>query len=180
MGAPRSPGTCSIRCSPRYSRFAGRADVLATVQQFIDSPGSGYLAITAPAGYGKTALATRIIDRNRDVAAYHFFTTLYGSNAASEFLSELFFVKNATEQMRLWSFFPYDDRTAPTTLSEWVTASCLSTRVRNDSTQRETCARARWTRRGQGVDAASLSDVASCRQPESHPHHPRRAWVKPG
>ena len=106
----------------QYSRFAGRADVLATVQQFIDSTGSGYLAITAPAGYGKTALATRIIDRNRDVAAYHFFTTLYGSNADSELFSELFFVKNATEQMRLWSFFPYDDRTAPTTLSEWVAA----------------------------------------------------------
>ena len=47
---------------------------------------------------------------------------MYGSNAASEFLSESFFVKNATEQMRLWSFFAYDDRTAPTTLSEWVAA----------------------------------------------------------
>src|SRR5262245_2510931 len=51
----------------QYSRFAGRADVLNTVQQFIDSPGSGYLVITAPAGYGKTALATRIIERNREV-----------------------------------------------------------------------------------------------------------------
>lgn len=105
-----------------YSRFAGRVEALDTVQQFIESPGSGCLVITAPAGYGKTALTTRIVERNRSIAGYHFFTTLYGSDGDSEFLSELFFVKSATEQMRLWQFMPYDNWTAPTTLSGWVAA----------------------------------------------------------
>jgi hypothetical protein len=105
-----------------HSRFGGRQDVLDTVQAFIESPGSGYLVITAPAGYGKTALATQIVNRHRDIAAYHFFTTLYGSSGDSEFLSELFFLRNVTEQVRLWHFFPYDTWTAPTTLSGWVTA----------------------------------------------------------
>jgi hypothetical protein len=105
-----------------YARFGGRADVLARVKTFIDSPEPGYLVITGPAGYGKTALAVRLVELNRDITAYHFFTSLYGSKTGSEFLSEQFFLKNVVEQIRLWNFFPYHTWEAPTTLSGWVAA----------------------------------------------------------
>jgi hypothetical protein len=106
----------------RYARFGGRADVLDQVKTFIDSPKAGYLVITGPAGYGKTALAVKLVELNRDITAYHFFTDLYGSESGSEFLSEQFFLKNVVEQIRLWNFFPYDTWEAPTTLSGWVAA----------------------------------------------------------
>ena len=64
----------------------------------------------------------RLVELNRDITAYHFFTSLYGSETGSEFLSEQFFLKNVVEQIRLWNFFPYDTWEAPTTLSGWVAA----------------------------------------------------------
>jgi hypothetical protein len=103
-----------------YARFGGRAEVLERVKTFIGSPEAGYLVITGPAGYGKTALAVKLVELNRDITACHFFTSLYGSDSGSEFLSEQFFLKNVVEQMRLWDFFPYDTGEAPTTLSGWV------------------------------------------------------------
>lgn len=105
-----------------YARFAGRGEILKRIQAFIDSPESGYLVVTAPAGYGKTALAVKLVELNREITAYHFFTTLYGSDAGSEFLSEAFFLKNVVEQIRLWTFLPFDAWQAPTTLSGWVSA----------------------------------------------------------
>jgi uncharacterized protein DUF4062 len=104
-----------------YARFGGRSDILNRIKAFIDASEAGYLVITAPAGYGKTALAVKLIESHRDITAYHFFTTLYRSEAGAELLSEPFFLKNVVEQMRLWQSFP-DPWETPTTLSGWVAA----------------------------------------------------------
>jgi hypothetical protein len=105
-----------------YARFGGRTDVLERIKAFIDAPEAGCLVITAPAGYGKTALAVKLVELNRDITAYHFFTTHYRSESGIELLSEQFFLKNVVEQIRLWQFFPYDTWEMPTTLSGWVAA----------------------------------------------------------
>jgi hypothetical protein len=105
-----------------YSRFSGREEVIREIEAFIGDPQPGILVLTAPAGYGKTALAVRLVELHREVTAYHFFTTLYGADPASEFLSEAFFLRNVVEQVRLWTPFPYDTWETPSTLSGWVAA----------------------------------------------------------
>ena len=104
-----------------YSRFGGRAHDLERIQTFLDHPEPGYLVITAPAGYGKTALAVKLIEAHRDVTAYHFFTTLY-RKTESDFLSEQFFLTSAVEQMKSWQLSPGGISGTPTTLSGWVAA----------------------------------------------------------
>jgi Domain of unknown function (DUF4062) len=105
-----------------YARFGGRADVLDRVRAFIDRPEPGYLVITGPAGYGKTALATKLVALYPEITAYHFLTRLYGSDVGLELLSEQFFLRNTVEQMRLWDYSPYVAWETPTTLSGWVAA----------------------------------------------------------
>jgi hypothetical protein len=105
-----------------YARFGGRADVLDRVHAFINCPEPGYLVITGPAGYGKTALATKLVALYPEITAYHFLTPLYGSNVRLELLSEQFFLRNTVEQMRIWEFSPYVVGETPTTLSGWVAA----------------------------------------------------------
>jgi hypothetical protein len=104
-----------------YARFAGRGDELAHVQAFLDAPDPGYLVITAPAGYGKTALAVQLIEARRETTAYHFFRTMYGA-LQEEALSETFFLKNVVDQLRLWELSFTDRWEAPTTVSGWVAA----------------------------------------------------------
>jgi hypothetical protein len=104
-----------------YARFAGRGDELKHVQAFLDDPEPGYLVITAPAGYGKTALAVKVIEAHREIAAYHFFRNMYGA-LEEEALSEKFFLKNVVDQLRLWELSFTDRWDAPTTDSGWVAA----------------------------------------------------------
>ena len=105
-----------------YARFGGREDVLAEVQAFIDSPEPGYLVVTAPAGFGKTALAVKLVETHREITAYHFFTGLYKSEAGSEIFSEQFFLQNVVEQLRLWHPWTVQPGQTPSTLSGWVAA----------------------------------------------------------
>ncbi|CAH2402698.1 DUF4062 domain-containing protein [Mesorhizobium escarrei] len=104
-----------------YMRFGGRGDDLARIQKFLDAPDPGYLVITAPAGYGKTALAVKIIELNREACAYHFFTTRYAS-ATRDMLTEQGYLRNVVQQLRLWEFSNFDTWEMPTTLSGWVAA----------------------------------------------------------
>jgi len=82
----------------RTALFAGRDAVLAQIGEFIQNPAGGYLVITAPAGFGKTALMANLVSRTPQAFAYHFFTSTYVADG----LSEDFFLRNVVEQMAEW------------------------------------------------------------------------------
>ena len=105
-----------------YARFGGRENALEQVRAFVDSPDAGYLVITAPAGFGKTALAVRLVQLYREITAYHFFTGLYKSEASSAIFSEQFFLENVVEQLKLWHPWTVQQGQIPTTLAGWVAA----------------------------------------------------------
>jgi hypothetical protein len=77
--------------------FAGRAYALSSVKQFLNDPAGGYLAITAPAGFGKTAVMAKLVTGHAGSAAYHFFTS-----TLSESRSEEFFLRNVVQQIAAW------------------------------------------------------------------------------
>ncbi len=87
----------------RTALFAGREDIQARVEEFAAGPAGGYLMITAPAGFGKTALMANIVKRNPEAFAYHFFTPLYGTGS----LGEEFFLRNVVQQMAQWHAHTY-------------------------------------------------------------------------
>lgn len=82
----------------RTAIFGGRDSAFEQIGRFIHNNAGGYLVITAPAGFGKTALMAALISRTPEAFAYHFFTSLYGETS----LSELDFLKNVVEQMAEW------------------------------------------------------------------------------
>jgi hypothetical protein len=82
----------------RIGLFAGRDPILNRIMHRIQDPAGGYTVLTAPAGFGKTALMAALIHRTPAAFAYHFFTTLYGEDG----LSERFFLRNVVEQMARW------------------------------------------------------------------------------
>ncbi|HMF94036.1 MAG TPA: DUF4062 domain-containing protein [Vicinamibacterales bacterium] len=105
-----------------YARFGGREHDIARIEAFLDSANASYLVVSAPAGYGKTALAVKTIDQYRDDCAYHFFTTRYASGSLREMLGEQGFLRNTVQQLRLWDVPALDSWQSPTTLSGWVAA----------------------------------------------------------
>ncbi len=76
---------------------------------FVGGPDPGYCVVSAPAGFGKTALAANLVAGAGDAIAYHFFTPLYGE----ETLSEIFFLRSVLEQMAAWHDEAWD---VPSTL----------------------------------------------------------------
>jgi WD40 repeat protein len=82
----------------RTKIFGGRDAVFARIDDFIGDDTGGYLVITAPAGFGKTALVANLISERPEAFAYHFFTPLYGE----ESLSEDRFLRNVIQQMAEW------------------------------------------------------------------------------
>ena len=95
----------------RVELFAGRDDVLTTIADFIQEPAGGYFVITAPAGFGKTALIANLLSGTPAAFAYHFFTATYVTDG----LSESFFLRNVVEQMAEWHGH---DELLPTTLHD--------------------------------------------------------------
>ncbi|MGH2542317.1 MAG: hypothetical protein ACRDIB_05965, partial [Ardenticatenaceae bacterium] len=81
----------------RTQLFAGRAEVLQQIAAFIQNPAGGYLVITAPAGFGKTALMAHLVNSKPEAFAYHFFDRDYADS-----LQERFFLRNVLEQMAQW------------------------------------------------------------------------------
>lgn len=82
----------------RIRVFGGREGALARIASFVQEPSGGYLVVTAPPGFGKTALMAKLVSAAPEAYAYHFFTRLYGEDS----LSEPFFVKNVVQQMAEW------------------------------------------------------------------------------
>jgi tetratricopeptide (TPR) repeat protein len=82
----------------RTKLFGGRSTAFTSIASFIHNTSSGYLVVTAPAGFGKTALIANLVDRTPDAFAYHFFAPLDWK----ESLNEECFLRNALEQMAQW------------------------------------------------------------------------------
>jgi hypothetical protein len=82
----------------RVRLFGGRADILDRIVRRIQEPDGGYTVITAPAGFGKTALLAALVHATPGAFAYHFFTSLY----SGEPLSETFFLRNTVQQIAAW------------------------------------------------------------------------------
>jgi hypothetical protein len=78
--------------------FAGRRQVFDRIMAFSSAIAGGYLAITAPPGFGKTALIANLVAATPEAFAYHFFAPLYGA----ETLDERFFLQNVLQQMAAW------------------------------------------------------------------------------
>nr|WP_176704968.1 hypothetical protein [Arthrobacter sp.]AXV46583.1 hypothetical protein pA58H2_p37 [Arthrobacter sp.] len=85
----------SLLQDPDYGVFAGRKDATATVEEFLTGPG-GILAVTAPAGLGKTALLAHLVHQYPDRFAYHFLSARYDNGA---WLDESFFLRNMLQQI---------------------------------------------------------------------------------
>jgi hypothetical protein len=77
--------------------FGGREADFTRIAEFIRNSAGGYLVLTAPAGFGKTALMANLVASTPQAFAYHFFTSLYGDS-----LSEDSFLCNVVEQMAQW------------------------------------------------------------------------------
>jgi hypothetical protein len=63
---------------------------------------SGYLVVTAPAGFGKTALMARLVSTGRKLFAYHFFSSVYSASGGEDLLSEKFFLRSVIQQLSAW------------------------------------------------------------------------------
>ena len=75
--------------------FAGRHVAFKKIAEFIRQPAGGYLVVTAPAGFGKTALMANLVSGTPEAFAYHFFSPY--TNASS--VTEVGFLENVVEQM---------------------------------------------------------------------------------
>ena len=69
-----------------------------SIMQFTSRDEGGYLVITAPPGFGKTALMANLVAATPEAFAYHFFAPVYGE----ETLDEKFFLQNVLQQMAAW------------------------------------------------------------------------------
>jgi len=78
--------------------FAGREKDLDFIAQRILEPTGGYLVITAPPGFGKTALMAALIQGTPEAFAYHFFNPAYVPGS----VEEVSFLRNVVEQMAQW------------------------------------------------------------------------------
>lgn len=70
-----------------YALFGGRAEEFETVNAFLAAPQGGYLFLTGPSGYGKTAFLAQIAQQSE--AAYHFLNRTYGTADEDLFLRNL-------------------------------------------------------------------------------------------
>ena len=68
----------------RTQLFAGRDAYLADLERFIRDPAGGYLMVTAPPGFGKTALMARLAQAVPDIVAYHFFAPQFAQDSMRE------------------------------------------------------------------------------------------------
>ena len=68
----------------RRQLFGGREAVLKRLAEFVKDPLGKYLVVTAPAGFGKTALMANLVVSKPEDCAYHFFAPLYGSSTLSK------------------------------------------------------------------------------------------------
>lgn len=70
-----------------YTFFGGRVNELATIESFLAEPQGGYLFVTGPSGYGKTALLVQMARQGNVV--YHFLSRAYGTVDEDLFLRNL-------------------------------------------------------------------------------------------
>jgi hypothetical protein len=82
----------------RLALFGGRITVLTHITEFIKNLLSGYLVITAPAGFGKTSLMAKLVSEATETLAYHFFAPSISDHS----ITEEGFLKNVIEQMAQW------------------------------------------------------------------------------
>lgn len=89
-----------------HQLFGGRHKAQADIAKFIAGPG-GYFFIKGSSGYGKTALLAHLVNSDRNLFQYHFFSRRYG------FVNEREFFENITQQLlachRLGGQLPQSD-----------------------------------------------------------------------
>ncbi|MFV9507427.1 MAG: hypothetical protein AB4911_22980 [Oscillochloridaceae bacterium umkhey_bin13] len=83
----------------RVRLFGGRTAILERLIQHVKEQTGGYRVLTAPAGFGKTALMAKLIHGTPAAFAYHFFTN---DPRVPDGMSESFFLCNVVQQMAEW------------------------------------------------------------------------------
>jgi len=88
----------------RMRLFGGRGADFSHIAEALQQSTGSVLLITAPAGFGKTALLAALVNAQPDAFAYHFFTPLYKNKDLPQWdsLSEYSFLQNVVEQMAQW------------------------------------------------------------------------------
>ena len=86
------PSSLFARQFAEHEFFVGRADALARLSSFLNSPTGTYLFLTAPDGFGKTSLLVNWLRRLQDPSTYtaaHFISRRLGTAAAHTCLTNL-------------------------------------------------------------------------------------------
>ncbi len=78
--------------------FAGREKELAFIAERVVNSQSGYLVVSGPAGFGKTALMAALIQATPEAFAYHFFNP---ANVPYS-IHEIHFLRNVVQQISQW------------------------------------------------------------------------------
>jgi hypothetical protein len=97
LRAPLREGFAGL-IADRTRLFAGREPAIERIDAFLQQPRAGCLLITAPPGFGKTALMASLIQSNPNAFVYHFFAPSHHPDS----LMQGFFARNLVEQMSEW------------------------------------------------------------------------------
>jgi hypothetical protein len=84
----------------RVALFGGRKAAMDQILAFLGRPERSRLMVTAPAGFGKTALLANLVASKPEAFAYHFFAP--SGFGFDESTTEVFFLRNVVEQMGEW------------------------------------------------------------------------------
>lgn len=78
-----------------HALFGGRKHELLRIEDFLGAPGGGYMFVTGPSGYGKTALLAHWLQNGAAIyaPAYHFISRTYAT------ADEEFFLRNLCQQL---------------------------------------------------------------------------------
>ncbi len=73
----------------RHTLFAGRDDELAQIRNFLASRSRGYVFITGPSGYGKTALIANLVAPEHERYCWYFLNRLDNTHRRVDFLRQM-------------------------------------------------------------------------------------------
>lgn len=94
----------------RHRLFAGRETELGRIREFLQTQQQGYVFVTGPSGYGKSALLANLIAPNQERYVWYFLNQLDGTHRPLDFLRQMCEQLLAYYQMPVQSEYDLPDR----------------------------------------------------------------------